>query len=91
MKMCLSIVHGSTLTLHLVVHVAALFLLNAVPIVNGGTADGEPCTFPFLFLGREYSDCTVDGRGDGRLWCATTYDYDHDKRWGFCESKSSTY
>lgn len=59
----------------------------AVPVVIGGTASGEPCLFPFLFLGKEYSDCTTEGRGDGRLWCATTYDYEHDKKWGFCESE----
>lgn len=60
-----------------------------VPVVNGGTAHGEPCIFPFLFQKNEYWDCTTDGRGDGRLWCATTYDYDLDKKWGFCESKWS--
>nr|AFA43701.1 SEL1L [Danio rerio] len=58
-----------------------------VPVVNGGTASGEPCIFPFLFQGKEYSDCTTEGRGDGRLWCATTYDYNNDKRWGFCETE----
>ncbi|MCI4389760.1 hypothetical protein PGIGA_G00102160 [Pangasianodon gigas] len=58
-----------------------------VPVVIGGTASGEPCLFPFLFLGKEYSDCTTEGRGDGRLWCATTYDYEHDKKWGFCETE----
>ncbi|XP_018580536.1 protein sel-1 homolog 1-like isoform X2 [Scleropages formosus] len=61
-----------------------------VPVVIGGTAEGEPCLFPFLFLGKEYSDCTTEGRGDGRLWCATTYDYDRDKRWGFCETEEQT-
>ncbi|KAM4633110.1 protein sel-1 homolog 1 isoform 2-T2 [Polymixia lowei] len=59
-----------------------------IPVVNGGTANGEPCIFPFLFQGIEYSDCTTDGRGDGRLWCATTYDYDQDKKWGFCETEA---
>ncbi|XP_023657976.2 protein sel-1 homolog 1 isoform X2 [Paramormyrops kingsleyae] len=58
-----------------------------VPVTLGGTGDGDPCQFPFLFLGREYSDCTADGRSDGRLWCATTYDYDHDRKWGFCETQ----
>ncbi|XP_054474125.1 protein sel-1 homolog 1 [Anoplopoma fimbria] len=58
-----------------------------VPVVNGGTAHGEPCIFPFLFQGKEYSDCTTDGRGDGRLWCATIYDYDREKKWGFCETE----
>ncbi|XP_051908692.1 protein sel-1 homolog 1 [Hippocampus zosterae] len=57
-----------------------------VPVVNGGTADGEPCVFPFVFQGNEYFDCTTNGRGDGRLWCATTYNYDNDKKWGFCET-----
>lgn len=61
--------------------------VDTVPVVIGGTASGEPCLFPFLFLGKEYSDCTTEGRGDGRLWCATTYDYEHDKKWGFCESE----
>ncbi|TKS76007.1 Protein sel-1 -like protein 1 [Collichthys lucidus] len=59
-----------------------------VPVVNGGTAHGEPCIFPFLFQGTEYYDCTTDGRGDGRLWCATSYDYDQDKKWGFCEKEA---
>uniref|UniRef100_A0A8C4DYY4 Fibronectin type-II domain-containing protein n=1 Tax=Dicentrarchus labrax TaxID=13489 RepID=A0A8C4DYY4_DICLA len=58
-----------------------------LPVVNGGTAHGEPCIFPFLFQGKEYLDCTTDGRGDGRLWCATTYDYDQEKKWGFCETE----
>ncbi|XP_039597163.1 protein sel-1 homolog 1 isoform X1 [Polypterus senegalus] len=53
----------------------------------GGTADGELCIFPFLFLGKEYSECTSEGRGDGRLWCATAYDYDQEKKWGFCETE----
>lgn len=66
-----------------------VFFPLTVPVVNGGTAHGEPCIFPFLFQGTEYYDCTTDGRGDGRLWCATSYDYDQDKKWGFCESKSS--
>ncbi|XP_063079569.1 protein sel-1 homolog 1 isoform X2 [Engraulis encrasicolus] len=58
-----------------------------IPVVIGGTAAGEPCVFPFLFLSKEYSDCTTEGRRDGRLWCATTYDYDRDKKWGFCETE----
>ncbi|XP_066134217.1 protein sel-1 homolog 1 [Saccopteryx bilineata] len=52
-----------------------------------GTAHGEPCHFPFLFLEKEYDECTSDGREDGRLWCATTYDYKADEKWGFCETE----
>ncbi|XP_063146258.1 protein sel-1 homolog 1 [Candoia aspera] len=57
----------------------------------GGTADGELCHFPFLFLEKEYSECTADGREDGRLWCATTYDYKSDQKWGFCETEEESH
>ncbi|XP_047449711.1 matrix metalloproteinase-9 [Mugil cephalus] len=52
--------------------------------VIGGNAEGEPCHFPFVFLGEEYNSCTSEGRGDGKLWCSTTASYDADKKWGFC-------
>uniref|UniRef100_A0A8C2BVY1 SEL1L adaptor subunit of ERAD E3 ubiquitin ligase n=1 Tax=Cyprinus carpio TaxID=7962 RepID=A0A8C2BVY1_CYPCA len=60
---------------------------SVVPVAIGGTASGEPCIFPFLFQEKEYSECTTEGRGDGRLWCATTYNYNTDKKWGFCETE----
>ncbi|XP_066092876.1 matrix metalloproteinase-9 [Saccopteryx bilineata] len=52
--------------------------------VTGGNSAGETCVFPFIFLGEEYSTCTKEGRSDGRLWCATTSNFDSDKKWGFC-------
>ncbi|XP_005363192.1 matrix metalloproteinase-9 [Microtus ochrogaster] len=55
--------------------------------VVGGNSAGELCVFPFIFLGKEYSTCTSEGRSDGRLWCATTSNFDTDKKWGFCPDK----
>uniref|UniRef100_A0A452SFN1 Protein sel-1 homolog 1 n=1 Tax=Ursus americanus TaxID=9643 RepID=A0A452SFN1_URSAM len=65
------------------------FLIFSALTAIEGTAHGEPCHFPFLFLDKEYDECTSDGREDGRLWCATTYDYKADEKWGFCEKKQN--
>nr|BAG16271.1 matrix metalloproteinase 9 [Rhabdophis tigrinus tigrinus] len=57
---------------------------NRDTAVIGGNSQGEPCSFPFKFLDQMYSSCTTEGRTDGKLWCATTSDYDEDQKWGFC-------
>ncbi|XP_071019066.1 cation-independent mannose-6-phosphate receptor-like [Oncorhynchus clarkii lewisi] len=48
------------------------------------TENEEVCVFPFNFLKKSYTACTTEGRMDGRLWCATTSDFNKDRKWGFC-------
>ncbi|KAI5090811.1 cation-independent mannose-6-phosphate receptor precursor [Silurus meridionalis] len=50
------------------------------------TTNGSVCVFPFIFLHKSYSECTEEGRTDGRKWCSTTANYDIDRQWGFCSS-----
>ncbi|XP_017311659.1 cation-independent mannose-6-phosphate receptor isoform X1 [Ictalurus punctatus] len=53
------------------------------------TVEGAVCKFPFNFLNKSYSECTEDGRSDGRKWCSTTANYDKDKQWGFCSNATA--
>ncbi|NWR15196.1 MRC1 protein, partial [Emberiza fucata] len=58
-----------------------------------GNAFGAPCVFPFMYQQQWWAECTAAGRADGRLWCATTANYDTDQRYGLCPStdKDSTW
>ncbi|XP_060549625.1 uncharacterized protein LOC117668957 isoform X2 [Pantherophis guttatus] len=48
------------------------------------------CTFPFVYDGKLYFSCTTEGRSDGKRWCATTINYDLDKKWKFCPEELGT-
>ncbi|XP_069788171.1 cation-independent mannose-6-phosphate receptor [Narcine bancroftii] len=54
------------------------------------TKTGKLCSFPFMFHGTSYSECTRGGRTDGLLWCATTSNYNVDKQWDFCSNATAT-
>ena len=44
-----------------------------------------------IFSGQSYDACTTIGRNDNLLWCATTADYDTDKKYGFCDGVFQEY
>jgi len=49
---------------------------------HGGNSGGSCCVFPFKFNGKLYHGCTMDGYR--KKWCATTYDFRKNRKWGLC-------
>lgn len=51
---------------------------------HGGNGQGRACSFPFFHQNRVVDDCLEFNK---RTWCATTTNYNKDKRWGYCFPK----
>lgn len=49
---------------------------------QGGNSDGVCCHFPFIYKGVSHKTCINLDRE--ALWCATTNNFDHEGKWGFC-------
>ncbi|XP_014447258.1 coagulation factor XII [Tupaia chinensis] len=48
------------------------------------TVTGEPCHFPFQYHRQLYYKCTHRGQPGPQPWCATTPNFDRDRRWAYC-------
>ena len=42
------------------------------------------CVFPFTYNKVQYYDCLTAAENRTKPWCATTENYDTDKRWAYC-------
>ena len=51
-----------------------------------GNDNNAPCVFPFIYDGMTFTECTSKGDKHNRVWCATTSNYDKDKKWGYCQT-----
>uniref|UniRef100_A0A8D0E5R7 Fibronectin type-II domain-containing protein n=1 Tax=Salvator merianae TaxID=96440 RepID=A0A8D0E5R7_SALMN len=54
------------------------------PSEYGGNSNGEPCFFPYVYKGNTYYTCNKKSEAQNRYWCATTGNYDRDKKWSYC-------
>jgi hypothetical protein len=48
------------------------------------TGASASCVFPFEINGTLYYECVTGLEGRANPWCSTTFDYDQDRRWGYC-------
>ncbi|XP_078351706.1 uncharacterized protein LOC144636384 [Oculina patagonica] len=53
-----------------------------------GNDNHAPCVFPFIYDGMKYTECTYKDCKHNKPWCATTSNYDKDKKWGHCQTDS---
>lgn len=52
---------------------------------HGGNSGGSCCQFPFVYNDMIYHKCIRGNRK--KPWCGTTFSYDKDGKWGFCNAQ----
>ena len=53
-----------------------------IPVVY--TRSGESCVFPFTAFGKTYHHCTTDHIANKVSWCSLSFDWDKDRKMGWC-------
>ena len=64
-----------------------MFILFLGCKTNGGPVQNQPCVFPFIYKGENFSSCT-EKKFEYVPWCATETDTEGkfiDDKWGYCE------
>uniref|UniRef100_W5MSV8 Fibronectin type-II domain-containing protein n=1 Tax=Lepisosteus oculatus TaxID=7918 RepID=W5MSV8_LEPOC len=57
-------------------------------VTEGGNDPGKQCVFPFYYGKELYFQCTT--KDHNNLWCATTSDFNTDRKWGNCPDSDHT-
>lgn len=82
-------VFQSNIRLYVRVFTKIIFALLFTVYTLSGNDNHAPCVFPFIYHKIKFTECTTylsSGRRERKPWCATTSNFDRDKKWGHCQT-----